>query len=168
MKKELNDYIVLSRNNNILDEEIKKNLLSKGWDIKEIEESFFTLSGGDKSQLKSSIEDLSILKRKNIFASVSIILSILGIILFVFNAIISLLIVFIGLIFGILGINSKRKKQAIFGVCFNSLLIIIIILNMIYTVNLLITGKNIFTGRTLSDQEIYDLGFTSEDIKNAR
>jgi hypothetical protein len=140
MNKELNNYIEFSRGNKVPDEDIKNNLLSKGWNIKDIEASFFVLSGGDKSQLKYSLEEEGSLKRKNTFSAISFSLFFITLLLYVLTLfvlkvpeilagiaiILGVLLSFIGIVLGVIGVKSQRKVLASFGIFLNILMLLFI------------------------------------------
>ena len=170
MNKELNDFIVLSRKNKISDEEIKNNLLSKGWDIKEIEESFFILSGGDKSQLKYSLQDSNVSKRKDNFASISLGLSFVGVVLLVLLSfqLLGLLLLIIGLIFGFMGIKSDKKIQAYIGIILAVLGIIYIVVAILSAIYLIKNNTNPFTKEKITDQEMINRGASEDTLKFIR
>ncbi len=168
--KELNDYIVLSRSNNIPDKDTESNLLSKGWKIEEIEEAFFVLSGGDKSQLKHSLENTDKLKRKGVYASISLISSFAGaaFILFLGFTLLGTLLVILGIIFGFMGIKSNKKSQAYIGLILSFIVILYIGFCVFIAFNLIKYNKNFFTGEIMTDQQIMEKGVSEQTLKTVR
>lgn len=165
MNNELSDYIAQSRNNKMSDEDIKSSLLAKGWNIKDVEESFFVLSGGDKSVLKNSLQEQSLSKRNAVFASISLGVPILIVIPFFFGfipALLAILVSFIALILGIIGVKSNRRVQASFGIFLNSTYLLLMLLLFGLYFYMYSTGKDIFTGKELTPQERIDYGLDAK------
>jgi hypothetical protein len=152
MQKELIDYITLSRSNGRSDQDIKANLLSKGWNIKDVEESLFILNGGDKSVLSYSNQEEARLKNRNRFSLIS-----LGLwITFSYGYLLILLASFVGLVFGILGLSSRRKIMASFAMLLN-IIVIIWLCIISYVAFQWSNGIDPFSGEQLSPEQIIDI-----------
>ncbi len=149
MNTELNNYILFSRENKVSDEDIKNNLLSKGWTIKDIEESFFVLSGGDRSQLGYVVQEQRDLKRKNLFSILSFGLFLFTIVSYILtvhvipvsevfvggSVILDFLWAFMGIILGIIGLKSQRRVLASFGIFLNILTLLLLFLILFLALN---------------------------------
>jgi hypothetical protein len=165
MQKELIDYITLSRSNGRSDQDIKANLLSKGWNIKDVEESLFILNGGDKSVLSYSNQEEARLKNRNRFSLISLGLWIFSFLLYIlityfitfsYGYLLILLASFVGLVFGILGLSSRRKIMASFAMLLN-IIVIIWLCIISYVAFQWSNGIDPFSGEQLSPEQIIDI-----------
>lgn len=147
------DYVKSALRSDIKQESIVNTLLAKGWLLSEI--------SSELSIIRNTVVDDGVANeggnRRTLFAIASVVLFTLAVVAWFINPLFSLLFSFSGFVVGIIGVRSKKKIYAVFGIILNSLTLVVIVFLVGSFVYMTKTGKNLLTGDTLSEQDKINL-----------